>query len=455
MNNLGVLSIRSAYSIIKAREKIFHLAENLSLNIIESSRLSTICSEVLRRMPLESESCNLHIDLVGDKTHDLHLTFSNLVSAVEIPSNLVDYFDDHKSLVSKKFGFGEVLVKKVQISKQGEAFSESISRLKSIVQSKNREELMHDLRLKNKELNETNAALEKFVPADFLRFLGKGSIRDFKLGDALEKDFTILFSDMRSFSTIAEGFTPSELFSFINRYLSFVVPVIHKYNGFVITYIGDAIMAAFPGGGADALKCSKEIFSAVDEFNIVQREEKLKEVEIGVGVNQGKSMIGIIGDVSRMEPAIMSDVVNLSARLESLSKRYGARTILSEAVIEKMEADSISEFEYRLLDNIRVVGRNQAVTIYELLDYPDCVLDNLKKQQKEAFEKAQAFYYQKKIHKCYEILASLKRNNEEDKAIPIFMDRCAELLVFNSEGQVIGENVPKDWSPIQSLTSKT
>ena len=108
-----------------------------------------------------------------------------------------------------------------------------------------------------------------------MKFLEKDSIVDFRLGDALEKDFTILFSDMRSFSSHAEGLDPSALFSFVNEFLSAIVPVIHRHGGFVITYLGDAVMAAFPESTADALQCSIEMYDAVRELNF-QRRKKVK-----------------------------------------------------------------------------------------------------------------------------------------------------------------------------------
>ncbi len=268
------------------------------------------------------------------------------------------------------------------------AFKEN-SEMKSILQSK------------VNELNDMNLTLSKFVPKDFLNELGKTNITEFELGDAMEGDFTILFSDMRSFSTLAEGMTPPELIGFINTYLSTVVPLIHKYDGFVITYLGDAIMAAFPHRPSDALRSALGIMEALNSLNQKRFQEKQHEIKIGIGINSGTSMIGIIGDKGRMEPTIMSDVVNLSARLESLTKQYGMNIVFSNATYDRLTEEEKKEFSYRIVDEVRVIGKKVSVSLYELYnkgwnDYTD-----LKMKYHEKYEYAYELYKKREIKKSY------------------------------------------------------
>ncbi|MCZ0904476.1 response regulator, partial [Microcoleus sp. HI-ES] len=108
-------------------------------------------------------------------------------------------------------------------------------------------------------LAKINAAYGRFVPHDFLRFLGHESIVDVRLGDQIQKEMTVLFSDIRSFTTISEAMTPQENFNFINSYLSRVSPVIRAHQGFIDKYIGDAIMALFPESADDAVRAAVEM----------------------------------------------------------------------------------------------------------------------------------------------------------------------------------------------------
>ena len=321
------------------------------------------------------------------------------------------------------------------------AFKENFE-MKSILQSK------------VNELNDVNLTLSKFVPKDFLNELGKTNITEFELGDAMEGDFTILFSDMRSFSTLAEGMTPPELIGFINTYLSTVVPLIHKFDGFVITYLGDAIMAAFPHRPSDALRSALGIMEALNGLNQKRFQEKQHEIKIGIGINSGTSMIGIIGDKGRMEPTIMSDVVNLSARLESLTKQYGMNIVFSNATYDRLTEEEKNEFSFRVVDEVRVIGKKVSVSLYELYkkgwnDYTD-----LKMKYHEKYEYAYSLYKKGEIKKAYSLFKYLFSRNPVDKASFVLLQRCENLLERDSKGKLVSKKLPSNWDYIHSLDKK-
>ena len=315
-------------------------------------------------------------------------------------------------------------------------------------------EMKSILQIKVNELNDMNLTLSKFVPKDFLNELGKTNITEFELGDAMEGDFTILFSDMRSFSTIAEDMTPPELIGFINTYLSTVVPLIHKYNGFVITYLGDAIMAAFPHKPSDALRSALGIMEALNGLNQKRFNEKQHEIKIGIGINSGTSMIGIIGDKGRMEPTIMSDVVNLSARLESLTKQYGISIVFSNSTYDRLTEEEKKEFSFRVVDEVRVIGKKVSVSLYELYkkgwnDYTD-----LKIKFHQKYEYAYELYKKGEIKKAYLIFKYLFNRNPLDKASSVLLQRCEKLLERDSNGKLVTKKLPSNWDYIHNLDKK-
>ncbi|MCP4701903.1 MAG: HAMP domain-containing protein [Gammaproteobacteria bacterium] len=215
-----------------------------------------------------------------------------------------------------------------------------------------------------KTLEKHNKAYERFVPYQFLSLLDKQSIIDIHLGDHVEKEMTVLFSDMRDFTAMSETMTPRETFAFINAYLGRMEPVIHKHNGFIDKYIGDAIMALFPDVD-DAVQAAFGMLKTLADYNVLRRRYGLRQVEIGVGINTGLLMLGTVGGKNRMDGTVISDAVNLAARLEGLTKLYRAPLLLSEYSRLKLKDDS--KYRIRMLDHVKVKGKSESINIYEVL----------------------------------------------------------------------------------------
>ncbi|MBD0300431.1 MAG: PAS domain S-box protein, partial [Nitrososphaera sp.] len=153
-------------------------------------------------------------------------------------------------------------------------------------------------------------ATSRFVPNEFLAFLGCDSIVDIKLGEAVELEMSVLFSDIRDFTTLSEQMTPTENFKFINSYLSRMEPLIVENQGFIDKYIGDAIMALFSEGADDAVKAGIAMLETLAEYNRDRLSLGYVPVEIGVGINTGSLILGIVGGKSRMDGTVVSDAVN-------------------------------------------------------------------------------------------------------------------------------------------------
>lgn len=218
------------------------------------------------------------------------------------------------------------------------------------------------------DLKETNLSIERFVPRAFLAMIGKPSIVSVNLGDNMRQDMTVLFSDIRNFTTLSEQMTPDENFAFINSYLECMGPVIRDHNGFIDKYIGDAIMALFENAD-DALRASLAMSETLDHFNTGRRTAGLEPVGIGVGLNTGSLMLGTIGEKHRMDGTVISDAVNLASRIESLTKVYRIGILISQNTYDCL-ADP-NAYDIRPIDVVIVKGKTRPITLFEVFSRDD------------------------------------------------------------------------------------
>ncbi|MBM3380957.1 MAG: adenylate/guanylate cyclase domain-containing protein [Betaproteobacteria bacterium] len=216
------------------------------------------------------------------------------------------------------------------------------------------------------DLEKMHQASLRFVPHDFLRLLKSKSLIDFNLGDHIELRMAVMFTDIRNFTQISEGMTPSQNFEFINSFLTQIAPVIKHHGGFIDKYIGDAIMALFPESPVHAVRCAIDIQIALRTFNDRWLGLINQEVAVGTGIHYGPMVLGIVGYAERLSSTVMSDSVNLASRLESLTKKYAAKIIVSEDTLQHMSSAESKEFSVNMLDSVRVKGRSAMVTLYEV-----------------------------------------------------------------------------------------
>ena len=260
------------------------------------------------------------------------------------------------------------------------------------------------------------------MPQDFLKFLGRESILDVKLGDNVQKEMTILFSDIRSFTNLSEEMTPQENFSFINNYLKEVSPVVRDHRGFIDKYIGDAVMALFPESSDDAVQSAISMQKQVARYNEQLKLKNRPPIAIGVGVHRGTLMLGTIGERERMESTVISDAVNLASRLEGLTKFYGAGILISEHTLENLH----KSYQYRFLEKVKVKGKKRAVWVFEIYDHEPEEMQKLKAETANFFAEAVDLYSQQKYAEAQDKFEEILRINPGDRVARLFGDRCCE-----------------------------
>jgi two-component system, sensor histidine kinase ChiS len=292
-----------------------------------------------------------------------------------------------------------------------------------------------------REIMELNLAYERFVPKEFLRFLNKESITDVKLGDQVQREMTVLFADIRAFTSLSEGMSPQENFNFINEYLSIVTPEIHSHRGFIDKYIGDAVMALFPESPNDAVLSAIAMQKKVALYNETRQQRGEVPIRIGIGLHTGSLMLGTIGGAQRMEGTVIADAVNLASRLEGLTKQYGAAIAISEQVLFKL--DDMEQYGYRFLDRVKVKGKKEAVAVFEIYDSDTLSQRQLKISTRSNFEEAIVLYYQQKFDLAQQFFQDILQLNPQDVAARLYSMRCEK---YHKNGLTEGWEVAQVYS---------
>ena len=268
-------------------------------------------------------------------------------------------------------------------------------------------------------------AYQRFVPKQLLTNLNKESILDVQLGDQVQKEMSILFSDIRSFTSLSESMSPEENFRFVNKYLSKMGPIVRDNHGYIDKYIGDSIMALFDRSPEDAVHTSVKMLDALRLYNKERIQEGNNPILIGIGVNTGKMMLGTLGESDRMEGSVISDAVNLAARLEGLTKLYKTPLLLSEETLLKI-GDSI--FDTRLIDKVAVKGKENPVMVYEVLNGEYTVLRDAKISTLPKFKKGFELYQNQQFKNALEFFKTCIEKVPEDGVAELYIERCQKLI---------------------------
>ncbi len=295
----------------------------------------------------------------------------------------------------------------------------------------------------NHKLEELLTAYSRFVPNDYLRFLRKKSITDVQLGDHVSKVMAVMFSDIRSFTTISEGMTPKENFAFVNAYLKRVSPEIRNNHGLIVKFLGDGMMAVFPEGSDDAIAAGVAMFRSVEQYNEKRQRDGWLPIHVGIGIHVGHMMLGMVGEHNRIQGDAFSDNVNLTARLEGLTKFYGVSLLISEQAFEHLSRPE--DYQIRFLDRAIVKGRNEPITVYEILDAEAEVMRLLKLQTQPDFEQGLEHYRAGELAHAKANFEKVVAVNTEDKTARLYLERV-EILTERG--------IPDNWNGVWTFNEK-
>ncbi|WP_349648723.1 bacteriohemerythrin [Candidatus Parabeggiatoa sp. HSG14] len=291
-------------------------------------------------------------------------------------------------------------------------------------------------------LKKTNQSYERFVPDEFLQLLNKNNILDIQLGHHLEINMTILFSDIRSFTTISEKMSPQQNFDFINAYLSEMGPIIRQHHGFVDKYIGDAIMALFT-------KADDALNAAISMVKI----QRYQGLETGIGINTGQLMLGIIGEGDRLQCTVISDAVNLASRLESTTKVYQVPLLISQNTFDNLIKPS--QHAIRFIDKIKVKGRSEQVDIFEVFESDPKEIREGKLLTLKTFEEAVHLHHIYQFGEVNKLMQTCLHKVPNDTIAKLYLQRCQNFLKVNQSNAWEEISKAVEWTLELSVNNQT
>lgn len=260
-----------------------------------------------------------------------------------------------------------------------------------------------------------------------------------------DREMTVLFADIRSFTTISEGLTASTLKELLNDFFTPMTEIIFKYHGTIDKYVGDMIMAFWGAPLPDKNHAENAINAALDMQVEVEKLKKLflkrewPEVNIGIGLNSGMMSVGDMGSKYRRNYTVLGDNVNLASRVEGLTKYYGVNMIVTENTIKNQKG-----FVFRQLDRVRVKGKKTGIAIYEVI-CRESELQAALKTELELYIQALKHYFNQEWNQAFKIFSELNFSHPQEKLYTLYLRRIEEFIKTPP---------PKNWDGVYIHTSK-
>lgn len=302
---------------------------------------------------------------------------------------------------------------------------------------------LKEARDKEEAIRMIHKVSQKFVPTEFIKSLGKNTLTEVALGDLAEREVTVMFADIRGFTGLSESLDPKDNFLFINSFNRRMGPIVRKHQGFIMQYLGDGFMALFPSGSQNALRASVEMQQALEDYNDERIKKDRFPVKVGIGMQNGSLIMGITGDIDRLDAAIISDTVNTASRIEGLSKHFGSSILLTELCREQLTHPG--EFDFRYLGPVQVQGKQKTIGLYECINGDDSSLLEHKRATLSTFNHGMELYFNKEFAMAAVTFQKVLKKNRNDQPARLFLNRAAHLIT-----QEIGD----DWKGVESMTNK-
>jgi adenylate cyclase len=295
-------------------------------------------------------------------------------------------------------------------------------------------QMVKTVKLREAELERLKDSLARFFPEEYLRFLRKDSVIDVQLGDFVSKTMAVMFSDIRSFTTLSEHMTPRENFDFINTYLQLVSPEVRNHYGIIVKFLGDGMMAVFPDGADDAIAAGIAKHQRVWEYNEQRQTSGEGSIQIGIGIHVGHMMLGMVGERNRIQGDAFSDNVNLTSRLEGLTKVLGSALLVTGQTLEHLSNPEL--YQVRFLANTLVKGRAEPIAVYEVLNAESEAICTLKLQTLPQFEQGIAHYQNRAFAEAKTCFEQVLAVHPEDRVARLYHERIERLRL---------QGIPEDW----------
>ena len=300
--------------------------------------------------------------------------------------------------------------------------------------------------VEEKEKRRVRGAFQQYLSAEVIRRL----LENPDLVKPRKTEITVMFSDVRGFTTISEKLDAQELAALLNEYLTEMTQIVFRHNGTLDKYIGDAVMAFWgapfeePGHATNGCQAALEMIARLKEMQKKWRAEGRPVLDIGVGLSTGVASVGNMGSALRYGYTALGDTVNLSARLEGMNKDYGSHILLSETTYAQVEDPLLI---FRELDLIRAKGKLQPITLYELVaarGTPEGDAPELQ-EHLELFALGRACYRKRRWQDAQIVFEQILERWPDDGPALTYLNRCREYYVAGPE---------QDWDGVHVMTHK-
>ncbi|CAG6938285.1 AAA family ATPase [Mycobacterium avium subsp. paratuberculosis] len=261
----------------------------------------------------------------------------------------------------------------------------------------------------------------RFVPNELLRILDIDDLRRVRNGHRVEREMTVLISDIRSYTAMIEDMNVAEAGNLAMGFLRAVELPIISYHGMIQDVRGDEIVAVFESE-ADAVRAGLGMLRSLHEHNQERRALGSEELRAGIGINTGAVAVGLVGGVNRMVLTIIGDAVNLAARIESTNKRYGSALLISDRTYQRIAGSE--EFDVRRMERVMVVNRRRPVTIYEVYNGDSGPLRAAKRAAQPAFDEAFALFDAGDVDAARAAFQRCRDMLPDDPIAPLHLAHC-------------------------------
>ena len=266
------------------------------------------------------------------------------------------------------------------------------------------------------------------------------------LGGA-SQEVSVLFSDIRGFTTLSEKLGPRDTVSMLNDYFSVMVDEITLQNGILDKYIGDAIMAIFGApfssdrDADNSVNAAIQMMKKLSLFNAKRLEKGFHKIDIGVGISSGDVILGNIGSEKRMDYTVIGDTVNLASRLEGANKHYGTKILINEATNDALQ----DNYQVREIDRLRVKGKSEPAVIFEILDYHDDNSFPNRDDCLDLYAHGIQAYQQRNWTDALDFFQQAITANSNDSVSKMYIKRCTHFLAHSPKS---------DWDGVWTMTEK-
>ncbi len=288
------------------------------------------------------------------------------------------------------------------------------------------ERQIQEAREREDTMKQVQEMTSRFVPFEFLRSLGHNSLMETQLGDHVENVVTVVFIDIRKYTTLSEHMTPEDNFGFVNSFNRRIGPVIKENGGFINQYLGDGVMAIFPNSPTEALTASVQMLGVIESYNQHRVSKGRKRIRIGIGIHTGPLIMGITGDHRRWDATTISDTVNSASRIERLTRFYKCNIILSQQTHDLL--DDAGSFHVRPLGRVQLKGRQEAMRIYECFDGDQSWMIESKIASLDRFNLGIQSYENKNFRESTRAFSQVLAGNPDDGTAQYFLGKISNLI---------------------------